>query len=457
MADQPCLICSNPLTADPAGFVHDGCRTRIRGQLADLPRKLAALTLALVPGVAPAGDRVSTTRVGSPTGARLDVLSLTGPGSTHISDEAYTGMLRPVIRRWREIEHAKVRAVVVIDPAEPADPDHPRRPRRRFPRAQTVEVVRDVVTWHAEIEVDDRGDPYTVVADDQVGSLPPAEWADSWASMWQQISGHPPVRARGGAKTVAAAQLNLSWLTTFEAGRAAVAALSTLHHTYRQHAADLTAGRVDGLNGRHRYDGDPLLADWALRFGTTVKVPASAPVRYLLTWLDHACDDPDDRFALADLAAELRIVTAELARVLGESDDKVWIGRCPAEITNLTSGEVRRCGGHLWQDPYVGTVYVDGHPVGVRIACPRCRTAWGPQRHELLVLAQEIRTAWPVDRTRRYNTAEIAKLVMPACPACGTPVHIGWRDVTSTRDIRPWWRPVTAGCPRGCPDAQKVI
>lgn len=457
MADQTCLICSNPLNADTAGFVHDGCRTRIRTQLAGLPRKLAALTLALVPGAAPAGDRVSVTRVGSPTGARLDVLSLTGPGSTHISDEAYAGMLRPKVRRWREIEHAKVRAVVVVDPADPIDPEHPDWPRRRFPRARTVEVCRDVVTWHAEIEVDDRGEPYTVVADDQVGSLPPAEWADSWAGMWQQISGHPPVRAHGGAKTVAAARLNLSWLTQFEAGRTAVAALGALHRTYRQHAADVTAGRADGLNGRRRYDGDPLLTDWTVRFGAAVKVPAAAPVRYLLTWLDHACDDPNDRFALADLAGELRIVTAELARVLGEQDDKVWVGRCPAAVTNLTTGETRRCGGHLWQDPYVGTVYVDGRPIGVRIQCPRCRTSWGPQRYELLVLAQEIRTAWPVDRTRRYTAAEIGQLIVPACPTCGTLVNVGWRDVTSTRDTTAWWRPVTAGCPNGCPDAQKVI
>lgn len=464
MADQSCLICSKPLTPDDR-HVHAGCRDRIRGQLADLPRKLAALTLQLVPGLAPAGDRVSTTRVGSPTGARLDVLSLTGPGSTHIAD--YGGLLGYQMIRWREIEHAKVRAVIVVDPPEPADPDRPGRARRRFPIARTVEVVQDVVTWHAEVELDDAGDPYTVAGDDQVGSLPPAEWADSWARMWQQLTGYSPTSvhwswAKGGGKstamvTAAAAHLDVAWLAGGPAGRAAVSALGVLHHTVRQHAADLTAGRVDGLNGRRQYDGDPLLADWTLRFGNTVRVPAAAPVRYLLRWLDHACDDPDDRFAVADLAAELRIVTAELARVLGERDDKVWIGRCPALITNLTSGETRRCGGHLWEDPYVGTVYVDGQPVGVRIQCPRCRTAWGPRRYELLVLAQEIRAAWPVDRTRRYTAAEIANLVMPACPSCGRPVHIGWRDVTSTRDTRPRWRPVTAGCPAGCPDAQKVI
>lgn len=457
MGDQTCIICHRQRPEH--GIVHSGCRDRIRSQLVDLPRKLAALTLALVPAPAAAGDRVSTSRSGSPTGARLDVLSLTSPGSDGVSAEALAGMLQPQIRRWRTVERAIVTAVVV-EPAEPVDLDHPARPRRRFPAAWTVATIGDLVEWHAEIERDEAGDPYTVIADDQIGAMPPAEWAASWAGMWQRHLGHHPTRRRPGrssAKTTAAARWRLmQHLIHTELGPAILSRWWAVGEAWRHYAAST----VTGLDThRDRRSLDPLADEWTVRFGPTVRVPAAAPVRYLLTWLDEACDDPGDGCGIADFAGELRTVSAELARVLGEQDDTIWIGRCPAAITNLLTGETRTCGGHLWQDPYVGAVYVDGgtEPDGVRIQCPRCRTCWGPHRYELLILAQQIREQWPIDRTRRYTAAEVATITPPCCPTCGVVVTVGWRDVTGVRDQEPWWRPVHAVCPTGCTDAQKVI
>lgn len=401
MGDVQCVVCRRRTPI--RGQVCDPDRRRIAEQLDDLPRKLTALTLQLVPAGGAFGERVHTSRTGSPAGARLDALTLVAAGNDSLSAPAVAGMLHPHIRKWC------TRHTVQIDGQD-----------------------REIVTWHQELVRDADGNPVNALTDDQVGMLPPAEWLDSWVRAWRHHFGHAqrPHPGRGAPKT-----------PEYAAEMARSAAM-------RQHAAQVLLGMTRGYNGAAvlRTD-DPIAEEWEIRFGEPAAPnrPA-ADIRYLRTWLDRACDED---VAVADFAAELRALDAELTRVLGERPDQQWLGRCPATLTERKTGTSRSCGAGLWQDPYAS-----------QVVCPRCRSAWGPGGPALLRLAAEIRRVWPIDRRRRYTTAEIAALRAErplACPTCATTAFVAWREVTAAGEPQRMWRPDAVRCPMGCPEAERLI
>jgi hypothetical protein len=355
----------------------------MRAQLTDLLRQLAQLQLALVPAAGPAdGPRVTTSRTGSAASARLDALSILGPGS----DAVYA---------------------------------------RHLP--------------------------------DQIGETPPTVWLDSWERAWRKVfraySGdhHNPARGHVPAMDIVApgpVRLDRPAVRTLlgvAGGPAALAAMFTVGAAWTAHrreAARVQIGMRDGHAGRQpeRRGVDPLVDEWLLRFGPAAAVPTTQ-VNFLTRWLDRACEHDD--IPIADFAAELRAVSYELGYALGEIDEKTWLGRCPTAEVDTATGEIRYCGAGLWQDPYTGATYDGGgRPDGIRVQCPRCRTAWGPNRLDLVVLAGSIRKAWPVDRRRRYRTADRALQCR-----CGGRLDIEWRDVTATDDRVRWWQPVAASCP----------
>lgn len=413
MSDNLCVVCRHRPPA--RGYVCEADRERITAQLAELPRRLADLTLQLVPSAAGIrADRVSTTRVGSPTGARLDALTLLGPGADGLSEEAVAAMMHPVIRRWRTIH----RYTITVEM-----------------NGQTRDVERELVEWHQEAETHPDGRPVLAAADDQTGLLPPAEWLDSWARSWRKHFGHhvpPLLRARGYGKDTASARVT--------AGALAL-------HAQRQHDINVVLGLTLGHGGAPvlRTD-DPIAEEWEIRYGEpTADRAVQRNVAYLLAWFDYAAAAD---VGIADFAAELRSVTAELVRVLGEQPDQQWLGRCPSKLTDQTTGDTHRCGAGLWQDPFAS-----------QVQCPRCRSTWGQKKVELIHLAAEIRKVWPIDRRRRYTTDEASQAVDGSltCPGCGEYVDIAWREVTAPTERERWWRPERAVCPRGCTEAERVI
>lgn len=382
-----CVVCRR--REPDSGAVCNPDRDLIASMVADLPRKLGVLPLQLMPGAGAGGERVSTSRTGSPVPGRLDALSMAGPGSPEV-----TAAFHPHIRRWKTQRRMTVAAVI---------------------NRKLVVEERTITDWHQELTLDPNGRPVLALNDDQLGILPPAEWLASWAAVWRSRLGHhrrPAPRRPSGR--------------------------------YREHLdavqRQAMATRILGL-GPSRSTGpyDPLVEEWETRFGepTRDEQPA-ADATYLLTYLDRICDRGDD---VEIMATELRALTAELVRILGERPDQQWLGRCPATLTDTT--RTRPCGAGLWQDP---------HASGVQ--CPRCHTTW-PHR-DILALAAEIRRVWPIDRRRRYHAGEIAALTLPRCPSCGRQVEVTWADVTATLDDRYWWRPDKTRCPAGCPEAERT-
>ncbi len=436
MVETLCVVCwHRPPTR---GVVCDQDRERITAQLAELPRMMAALALHLVPtAVGFRTDRVATTRTGSPTTARLDVLNLAGPGTDGLSPQTVAGMLHPQVRKWRTVHRVVVTTTV---------------------GGTRRQVERDVVEWHQEMvrkppytpvhvaRTGDRdvfhpairpvvGPPVLVADNDQTGLLPPAEWLDSWARMWRRRFGHatPPARrAQGAEKTPAGARI------------AAAAMVLAAQHRYN---VQVILGLSPGHGGAPTLRApDPLADEWMIRYGEPAADRAShSNVTYLLAWFDQASEHD---LGIGDFAAELRSLTAELGRVLGEQPDEQWLGRCPARITDRVTEVARLCGAGLWQDPHAS-----------QVQCPRCRSTWGPKRVELFHLAMEIRRVWPIDRRRRYTTADAntASDAAPDCPGCGVQTEVAWRDVTATDDRERWWRPERAVCPNECVEAGRVI
>jgi hypothetical protein len=286
--------------------------------------------------------------------------------------------------------------------------------------AYTHTTNRQVTQWFQELVRDpDTGQPVKVTDDDQAGVLPPAEWLDQWVRRWRLAFGH-----KVPARTV---KVHRVQLTAREYQRAVEQFLSRHPHARRV--------TVD----------DPLADEWETR--RDAHPPAQAPtwdVAYLRTWLDEACERGD--IDLASFTAELLSLSAELTRVLGEWPDQQWLGRCPAVITDRADDSRATCGAGLWQDPHASVV-----------ECPRCHSAWGPQRVQLVHLAAEIRRAWPLDRRRRYHVEEIDALRPIGCAACTQPVRITWQEVTATGDDRRWWRPVSTRCPNTCPEGTTVL
>jgi hypothetical protein len=384
-------------------------QARIQEQLAELPTLVGELALQLIPAAGVAAElRAPANRSASPASARLDALTLLGPGSRALSDVAAAAMMHPAVRRWRTTSQ------VTVHRDTPAGP---------------VTWDTDVATWHQEAVVDDHGTPVMVAADDQVGIMPPAEWLDGWARTWRTHLGHTryPVRPGGGL----AARL---------AGPAA-----------RRYAIEVVLGMAPGYSGAPTLTpDDPLGEEWEIRWGTpspTGSVQADAA--YLAESLSTACTYDLD---IAAFAAELRTLTAELVRVLGRRPAVQWLGRCPTRLIDRVTDRSRVCGAGLWQDPHAP-----------QAMCGRCHATWGPGKTALLYLAKAIRQVWPVDRRSRYTADEIDTLRRVGtlrrlrCPACTEPVDIDWRETTAVGDSHRTWRPARAMCPAGCPDAGRLI
>ncbi len=300
---------------------------------------------------------------------------------------------------------------------------------------------------------------------DQVGELPPLVWLESWERMWRKhfrlYGGPGNYHAAGTAVDIAAPadpvrldRRAVQTLLATDGGPAVLAAMLTVGRAWRAWREAQARIQVGMRDHGERRGADPLVDDWLLRFGPAAKVPATQ-VLFLRRFLPRACDDP--AMPIGDFAAELRAVSYELDAALGNVDEKTWIGRCPTQVLDPATNRSNRCGAGLWQDPYNGTTYGGGgQPDGMRVQCPRCRTGWGPNRIEMVFLAGAIRQAWPVDRRRRYTTAE-AFDTKPACPACGDKAHVDWREVTGSDDQRRWWQPVKVICPQGCEEAGKLL
>jgi hypothetical protein len=307
------------------------------------------------------------------------------------------------------------------------------------------EHQREVTEWHPELLRDAEGHPVTLITDDQVGSLPPAEWLDVVVRYWRRVFGHKvPNRTTIAAQRDARTAM-LTYAARSPNGPAALGAIAAVRHAYRQWWARTVLLGPDGHAGayRGRVDerDDPVVDEWELRFGEPPRDRAVAwNVEYLITWLDEACDRD---LGMADFAAELRALSAELSRALGEQPDQQWLGRCPSTLTER-GGQPRPCGAGIWQDPHAS-----------QVECPRCHSTWGPKPAEILTLAREIRRVWPIDRRRRYDLADRERIAedRPICAACVQPWHVVWRDVTAPADDRRWWRPERITC--ACTPAEK--
>jgi DNA-directed RNA polymerase subunit RPC12/RpoP len=426
MTDGLCHICRR---RDPAhGRVCDVCSTAVVDMLNDLPRKLALLPLMLMPGQSPGGEKVTTTRVGSPTPARLDALSLVGPGSVSVP-----AALHPMIRRWSTSRDVQVDA-----------------------RVGTYRVDTHTTTlteWHQELVVDDDGEPVLVADDDQIGALPPAEWLDQVTRKWRAAFGHsrPPLTyVQSSAGPRPPRDLH-QWVLTNGTPEQikTMFAVEQLTRDYRQGVNDLVAGKEPGYGG-HRpanlREDDPVADAWELRFGDRrISQNAATNIKYLRTWWERAC--ASEQLDVCRFAAELRSMSAELTRVLGEQPDHQWLGRCPARITDKTTEQTSTCGAGLWQDPHASVV-----------ECPRCHSSWGPRMVHLMHLAAEIRRVWPLDRRRRYNADEIDALRPIRCPECTeNDIEISWQEVSATTDNRRWWRPTRTRCSNGCAKGRDIL
>lgn len=413
MGDK-CVVCRR---RDPdGGAVCTPDRERMALQLGELLRAIGQIEAHLIPGAGGGGEKVRTSPPGSRIPGRLDTLSALGPGAATVP-----AVLHPLVRHWSTRRAVTVRTLV---------------------GDRWVETQRDVVEWHSDTARHPDGSPVFVADDDQVGVLPPREWIAAEAAGWRRLFGHatppPPAAVTDPARARAALRHAVLAAAAGRPGAATVATVSGVQReiAYRRWAADT-------MLGLNTTTGDPTGDEWDIRFGrSTPNAATIRDVKYLLTWLPKACDE---HRSIADFAAELRTMVAEMTRVLGERPDQQWLGRCPAVLRDADTddgGVV--CGAGLWQDPFAA-----------QVMCPRCHSTWGPRMPELLHLAAEIRRVWPVDRRRRYDADEIDHIPAITCTGCGEVVHIEWRDVTALSDDRRWWRPDTLTCPTGCPDPER--
>ena len=316
-------------------------RIAISVQLDKLLRRLTVLPLHLTPGQAPPGVRVTTSRTGSAAPARLDVLSLLGHGGA-----VNVAAQRPLVRRWHTLREVDVEKRVGASVE------------------RSTVVLRE---WHQELVRDpDTGEPVLVDDDDQTGVTPPREWLGQQVDAWRAVFGHqrrPPTRVPGAGPDVPALPADFVQWATRNGTPKQVAELLIAAQVLaagRQAQVNLIAGHAPGLgDGSKRppelREDDPLADEWELRFGetTTARAPADN-VRYLQTWLDRACERDD--LDLGRFAAELRVLDAELGRVLGEQPDQWYLGRCPATIVDRDGEGSSRCGATLWQDPHASVV-----------------------------------------------------------------------------------------------------
>ncbi len=449
-----CVVChlseGAPVCADD--------RNAMARMLAAIPDRLARLsTAALVPGTPEPGPRVSVSRAGSPMPPRETTLSLLADGTPHVVSPDVPAMLNPRVRRWRTTGRRLVRRVVVTDGI-----------------ADVVEREEEITDWHRELVVDyhataagvsrcrcgkvhpltDRTiQPVLVPEDDQIGVLPPREWLDVQVRRLRRLLGHH-VPARTITRLLGHSAPAPGWaapdlpaadllpLIAVPGGAAAAAFISAVRQTWR------TRGMARlGLLGELPHDqrpDDPLAEELETRFGEPPRSMAAGwDVKYLLTHLDQACDLD---LGIGAFAGELRALTAEMVRALGEEPDLKWLGRCPASLADPETGQWRRCGAGLWRDM-----------TSAQVVCPRCHTPWDVCGPAANTLAREIRQAWPIDRRRRYTTDEANDARRPTCGGCGRPVIVEWRDVTALGERTRWWQPVRSRCEKQCDEAGRVL
>lgn len=452
----------------------DGLHT----QLAGVARYTRRLTFHLVPGTTPAGDKIATSRIGSPTSARLDALNAVGPGGRETRRDARA--LHPQIRQWSTRVPYQVQ--VIRD-------------------AALVTVTRHVTGWHSQLVTDGipqptacrcgrihdtdtvptgtaASRPLLVLDDDQIGLIPPAEWADEWVRRWRIALGATtsPIRGRVDLACDADQRHRLHRARIAESLRAArqspalmpaVAQLIVMQRTHDElrrlldrHVANALVGVRDdgtahqqhvtealdgGRLGAARILHDPVAAEWAVRYGhAETAAAAEIDCHRLAGWLELAADtdDPDDRIDLPRFAAELRSLHAQLAHIVGDITDEQWLGRCPALLRDRDGNDTDRpCGHGLWQDPYRDL-----------IECARCRSTWPPK--DWIGLAALIRTRWPIDRRRRYTQADCRDAEtnpnLPRCTGCLRPMKVEWRDCTGRLERTRFWTPAALTCPAGC-------
>lgn len=250
--------------------------------------------------------------------------------------------------------------------------------------------------------------PMRAYADDQTGTLPPKVWIRAWAMDWRLEFGHSAEEVQVRAEA-----------------------------PVRDDGPPVDPRALLGIEGRQepaQRAADPLSIEWNARWLPTPAPAVTRDHRYLLTWLDHACEHHPyiDQFALG-----LRSLVGAVKAALGDTDDLEYVGRCPEELTNRKTGERYVCGARIWVDPYVD-----------QIACPRCRMTTDQSRR--IWLARRILDTWPIDRRRRYPRGLIEILTLPLCGRCGASVRVEWIDATERSDTERFWRPGRVECPAGC-------
>ncbi len=412
-----CVVCH----AEP-GPVCDTDLKTIDRQLAALPGRLLTVTAELQPGRSPVGERVAmSNHVHAALPARTAALSLVGPGAD------VPIALQPLMRHWSTKRKVQVTTHIV-----------------GIARTAVVEVT----DWFHEPVVDDDGHPVMVPADDhdQVGTVPPREWLDMQARRWRAHFGHhvPARTMLGGLRPYFPRAW--SWLLPLPDGPALVAFLAAAH-------------QASGATARLAYRG--LLAEPGarqlrapVRSRRTPDVPDRQmrwDVDYLRAWLVKAA--AEDALDIAGFAAQLANLHAEIGRVLGDTPDEEWIGRCPAFLHEYDedgepTGRKRPCGAGLWQDNTNFTAQVQ---------CPRCRMTWETRGNAGAGTAREIRRVWPIDRRRRYTARDIDRITTPTCGGCGKQITVAWREMTGTRDKERYWQPTGATCPNGCDEARRLV
>lgn len=406
---QPCACCGRRTTSDR---VAPACIARMHDELAYLLPALRALPLAMVPGRG-GGEKVRTSR-SAPLPLRVDPLSLAAGGG--------------------EVRDAYVPAVE----SEPA-----------------IKVVRgEQVTVIVRRRV-------MVPADDQAGSLPLVAWASAWVADWRAEFGHAPAAApapRLVPPTVIRPVVGAGWLRTPVARTVLIGYLAAVRDAARREIARDVLGLGDASALPDGADPDPSAREWAIRFGQPSESLALAQhVGYLRTWLPHAAEEHPD---IALFARALSALVKACRFVLGDIDDRSWLGRCPTGyrthdgqivgrlLHDRDSGDEIVCGAGLWHEPATS-----------KLVCPRCGTE--TDSRGLLPLSGHIRQAWPVDRRRRYTTDEADALAyaaqgqrpdlrMPTCGDCGRAIGVRWKPATERSDTQRMWRIDGTYCPARC-------
>ncbi len=439
--DTPACVCCGHRRTDDR--VCTPCRTTIGTQLTYLLAAHRQLPVAQIP-VKGGGEKVRTSK-SAPLPLRLDPLSLGADGAP---DTDVPETFIPKMRVWTE------------------------------PRVVPLLTVVDGERVYVDTEVDvTHRERYLIPAGDQAGQPSITAWASAWVADWRAEFGHSkpspkPLKLRPAAPQPEP-RVGAGWVRTDSARSLLTQYLAAIREAgQREIVRD-----VLGLDTHLPPSGepDPVAREWAHRYGEAHDIlQLVANVRYLTTWLDEACEKHPD---ITLFAATLRSLDHALKSVLGDRDDKVWLGRCPVghrheghvfgrELRDRETGEPVVCGAPLWREPFASIV-----------ACPRC--GHETVERDLLNLSGWVRVAWPVDKRRRYPVDEVDEiqwatagkrfggevgqpdLRMPCCDDCGRPIGVEWKECTERADVdtlpdgkrvpRRMWRIVRTFCPwPGC-------